>query len=204
MIKNPYQCTTFIKSAATLSGLPPDEGIEVAFVGRSNAGKSSALNALTHHKKLAKTSKTPGRTQLINLFQLDAHRRLVDLPGYGYAKVSATVLENWQILLSDYLSTRCCLRGLVVLMDCRHPFMPLDHVLIDLALRRSLKLHLLLTKADKLSHGALCTQLKKVHATALTYSPQITCQTFSALKKTGLDTFIHTLNTWYGFSDHFL
>ena len=130
MITNPYTRVTFLKSAAQLSQLPEDMGYEVAFVGRSNAGKSSALNTLTQNKRMARTSKTPGRTQLINLFTLDESRRLVDLPGYGYAKVSASLVRNWQQLLSDYLRVRESLKGLIIIMDCRHPLTPLDVSLI--------------------------------------------------------------------------
>src|SRR3990167_7795714 len=131
MIANPYKHATFLKSAAQMHQLPEDKGIEVAFVGRSNAGKSSALNTLTAQKKLARTSKTPGRTQLINLFVLDDERRLVDLPGYGYAKVSETTRLQWQRLLAEYLQKRTALKGLIILMDSRHPLTVLDEQLID-------------------------------------------------------------------------
>jgi len=120
MLTNPYTKAEFIKSAAKVSQLPPDLGYEVAFAGRSNAGKSSALNCLTSIKNLARTSKTPGRTQLINLFSLDDERRLVDLPGYGYAKVALKIKLEWQKNLAHYLETRQSLKGLVLLMDIRH------------------------------------------------------------------------------------
>ncbi|MCX7115561.1 MAG: ribosome biogenesis GTP-binding protein YihA/YsxC [Gammaproteobacteria bacterium] len=194
MTANPYKHATFLKSAAKISQLPADNGIEVAFVGRSNAGKSSALNTLTHNKKLARTSKTPGRTQLINLFELDEARRLVDLPGYGYAKVPAAVSKQWQHLLAQYLQTRECLVGLIVLMDCRHPLSPLDQILIDLALNRSLELHILLTKSDKLGYGALSNTLIDVRQSL---GEHISIQAFSALKKTGIDVLIEKLNSWY-------
>src|SRR5262245_48745088 len=134
MLANPYVKAVFLKSAARVSQLPPDLGYEVAFAGRSNAGKSSALNCLTGIKNLARTSKTPGRTQLINLFQLDEERRLVDLPGYGYAKVAMQVKMDWQQNLAHYLEVRNSLKGLVLLMDIRHPLKDLDKMMVDWAL----------------------------------------------------------------------
>ena len=130
MLTNHYRLATFLKSAALIKQLPHDNGYEVAFAGRSNAGKSTALNTLTIQKRLARTSKTPGRTQLINLFSLDDSRRLVDLPGYGYAEVPIKVKEEWQRTLARYLDVRTCLRGVVLLMDCRHPLQELDRNLI--------------------------------------------------------------------------
>src|SRR5580698_7416711 len=121
MTKSHYQKAKFLLSVANLHQLPPDEGIEIAIVGRSNAGKSSVLNQLTQNKSLARVSKTPGRTQLINLFGLDASRRMADLPGYGFAKVPQAVKEQWQTLLDNYLRTRDSLRGLLLVMDIRHP-----------------------------------------------------------------------------------
>ena len=126
-----YRQAQFLTSAAALNQLPPDEGIEVAFAGRSNAGKSTVLNVLTGQRQLARTSKTPGRTQLINLFTLDEHRRLVDLPGYGFAQVPQSVKLRWQETLSQYLEQRDCLKGLILLMDSRHPLQALDLNLLD-------------------------------------------------------------------------
>jgi GTP-binding protein len=197
MITNPYLNVTFLKSAAQLSQLPRDEGYEVAFVGRSNAGKSSALNTLTNQKRLARTSKTPGRTQLINLFDLDEARRLVDLPGYGYAKVSANVQRQWQKLLTDYLQHRACLKGLIVLMDTRHPLTPLDLQLIDFARARDLNIHILLTKADKLSRNQACLSLMKVEKALKHLDSNISVQGFSSLNRQGLDELIQVLNQWY-------
>ncbi|MEI6514156.1 MAG: ribosome biogenesis GTP-binding protein YihA/YsxC, partial [bacterium] len=152
MIINPYKQAEFLKSAAKVEQLPVDLGYEVAFAGRSNAGKSSALNCLTANGRLARTSKTPGRTQLINLFTVkDEHHRLVDLPGYGYAKVAMQVKLDWQKNLAHYLEVRESLRGLVVLMDSRHPLKDADQLLIQWAVNRQLPIHILLTKADKLS-----------------------------------------------------
>ncbi len=197
MITNPYTRVTFLKSAAQLSQLPEDMGYEVAFVGRSNAGKSSALNTLTQNKRMARTSKTPGRTQLINLFTLDESRRLVDLPGYGYAKVSASLVRNWQQLLSDYLRVRESLKGLIIIMDCRHPLTPLDVSLIEFAAARSLKLHILLTKADKLSRNQFKATEMKVQKALTVFPIDISVQAFSSLKKEGVEILVDRLNTWF-------
>lgn len=195
---NPYQHVTFLKSAARCATLPIDSGVEVAFIGRSNAGKSSALNALTHNRKMAKTSKTPGRTQLINIFEVDPLRRLIDLPGYGYAKVPLAVKQAWQNLLHDYLRTRRSLSGCILLMDCRHLFTELDIAFIELVTRRDLKLHILLTKSDKLSYGQLKQQLQRVEKGLLALPGENSVQAFSALKKTGLEDLIAVLDRWFG------
>lgn len=144
----------FLKSAAELEHLPLDEGAEVAFAGRSNAGKSSAINAITAQHRLAKTSKTPGCTQLINLFALNQKQRLVDLPGYGYAKVPKAIKLRWQDTLAKYLQTRTCLRGLILLTDIRHPLNPYDISMLQWSSEANLPVIMLLTKADKLSFGA--------------------------------------------------
>ena len=146
------QTASFIKSASQVDQCPADQGLEVAFAGRSNAGKSSALNTLTH-ARLARTSKTPGRTQLINFFGLDEHRRLVDLPGYGYAKVPVAVRRQWGEAMAQYFAERRSLVGVVVLMDIRHPGKELDLQMLDYAAARGLPVLALLTKADKLSFG---------------------------------------------------
>lgn len=197
MITNPYKNASFIKSAAKMSNLPEDIGIEVAFVGRSNSGKSSALNALTQNKNLARTSKQPGRTQLINLFRIDDFKRLVDLPGYGYAKVSATIQRDWKRLLTNYLNLRSSLQGLILIMDCRHPLTSLDETLIFAARDRQLKVHILLTKADKLSKSQQCITKIKVQQALANYQLDITIQLFSALKKTGIEELISKLNSWF-------
>lgn len=149
-----FRHTRFITSAATLDGLPADQGREVAFAGRSNAGKSSALNAITGVNGLARVSKTPGRTRLINLFGVADGMRLVDLPGYGYAKVPEAERRQWGQLLEAYLSTRRCLAGLVLVMDIRHPLTEHDRQLLGFAGELRLPVHALLTKADKLGRGA--------------------------------------------------
>ena len=197
MLINPYTRASFLKSAAQVSQLPPDEGYEVAFAGRSNAGKSSALNCLTSIKQLARTSKTPGRTQLINLFSLDESRRLVDLPGYGYAKVALEVKQNWQKHLAHYLEVRQCLRGLVLLMDCRHPLKELDQMMIDWSLDRQLPVHILLTKADKLSRSEVKNTVLKVRKHYQLMEEFITVQSFSAPNKDGLNELILKLNEWF-------
>lgn len=184
---NPFAAVRFLTSAAKLSQAPPDSGYELAFAGRSNAGKSSAINTICRQKQLARTSKTPGRTQLLNFFQLDDERRLVDLPGYGYARVSEKTKRTWQHSMEDYLVQRDCLRALVVLMDIRHPLMPLDRQLIDWAILHGRDLHLVLTKADKLKpKGAAAVLLETERAVKASHS-EISFQTFSALKGYGLE-----------------
>ncbi|WED44698.1 ribosome biogenesis GTP-binding protein YihA/YsxC [Legionella cardiaca] len=197
MLINPYVRASFLKSAARVNQLPPDQGFEVAFAGRSNAGKSSALNCLTGIRQLARTSKTPGRTQLINLFSLDESRRLVDLPGYGYAKVAQEVKQDWQQHLAHYLEVRQCLQGLVLLMDCRHPLKELDQMMIDWALSRQLPVHILLTKADKLSRSEVKNTLSKVRKHYQLMTDLISVQAFSSLKKEGLEELIIKLNQWF-------
>ncbi|WP_028389427.1 ribosome biogenesis GTP-binding protein YihA/YsxC [Legionella fairfieldensis] len=197
MLINPYSQAVFLKSAARVAQLPDDEGFEVAFAGRSNAGKSSALNCLTGIKQLARTSKTPGRTQLINLFSLDESRRLVDLPGYGYAKVAQQVKQDWQKNLAHYLEVRQCLRGLVLLMDSRHPLKELDQMMIDWALDRELPVHILLTKADKLNRSEIKNAVFKVRHHYQLMAELITVQSFSSLKKEGIEDLITQLNEWF-------
>ncbi|RTZ76493.1 MAG: YihA family ribosome biogenesis GTP-binding protein, partial [Gammaproteobacteria bacterium] len=163
-----YRQARFLTSAARLHQCPPDEGYEVAFAGRSNAGKSSAINAICDHKGLTKVSKTPGRTQLINFFELDEQRRLVDLPGYGYAKVSVKVKKAWQENLAEYLEKRRCLKGLILLMDVRHPLKEFDLQMLEWAGHMDLPTHVLLTKADKLKRGPASASLLKVKKTLKT------------------------------------
>ncbi|MDI1352044.1 MAG: ribosome biogenesis GTP-binding protein YihA/YsxC [bacterium] len=197
MSANPYTQAVFLKSAARVDQLPPDLGYEVAFAGRSNAGKSSALNCLTTIKSLARTSKTPGRTQLINLFALDDQRRLIDLPGYGYAKVAMQVKVEWQKNLAHYLEVRESLKGLILLMDIRHPLKDLDQMMIDWALNRQLPVHILLTKADKVSRSEAKNTVLKVSKHYELAEHLITVQSFSSLKKLGVEDLIVQLNSWY-------
>lgn len=195
---NPYAQSVFLKSAALVSQLPADVGYEVAFAGRSNAGKSSALNCLTGVRQLARISKTPGRTQLINLFSVkDETRRLVDLPGYGYAKVPLQVKHDWQKNLAHYLDVRQSLRGLILLMDIRHPLKDLDQMMITWAIDRQLPVHLLLTKADKLSRGQAQSTVLQVRKSYDLLSDLLTVQSFSSLKKQGVDELIDVLNPWF-------
>jgi GTP-binding protein len=197
MLENPYSKAVFLKSAPRVSHLPEDSGYEVAFAGRSNAGKSSALNCLTGIKGLARTSKTPGRTQLINLFQLDGERRLVDLPGYGYAKVALQVKMDWQKNLAHYLEVRHSLKGLILLMDVRHPLKELDLMMVDWALNRDLPIHILLTKADKLSRSDVKNTVLKVRKYYDLAEHLVTIQSFSSLKKEGIGELIAQLNQWF-------
>ncbi|WP_058517075.1 ribosome biogenesis GTP-binding protein YihA/YsxC [Legionella parisiensis] len=197
MPENPYSKAVFLKSAARVSHLPEDSGYEIAFAGRSNAGKSSALNCLTGIKNLARTSKTPGRTQLINLFEIGEARRLVDLPGYGYAKVALQVKMEWQKNLAHYLEVRQSLKGLILLMDIRHPLKDLDQMMIDWALERELPIHILLTKSDKLSRSEVKTTLSKVRKHYDLAEHLVTVQSFSSLKKEGVEELIARLNQWF-------
>lgn len=193
-----YRNARYLLGAADLKQLPFDSGIEVAFAGRSNAGKSSALNALTDNKSLARVSKTPGRTQLINLFGLDDERRLVDLPGYGYAKVSKEMKANWQATLAKYLQTRQCLKGLVLVMDIRHPLKDTDSQMVQWAIAGGLQVHCLLSKADKLSRNEQAKQLALVQRTLKEYGDAASVQIFSAHAKLGLEVLNARMDGWYG------
>jgi GTP-binding protein len=192
-----FRSAEFLTSAAKLSQCPDDEGWEVAFAGRSNAGKSSAINSLTGNRKLARTSKTPGRTQLINFFALSPTQRLVDLPGYGFAKVPQAVKAAWTRQLEAYLQERQSLRGLVLLMDCRHPLQAFDEQLLAWARLAAMPVHILLTKADKLKRGAAKSALLQTErATREQGDGLVTVQLFSALKHQGHEQLIEVLNRW--------
>lgn len=194
-----YSQAQFFTSAPDIGHLKNDDGIEVAFAGRSNAGKSSALNTLTRQKNLARTSKTPGRTQLINVFNLDEERRLVDLPGYGYAQVPIKMKEKWQRSLGEYLQKRKSLKGLVVLMDIRHPFKDLDQQLIQWAVASEIPVLALLTKADKLKSGKRKEQTLMAQEASMAFCGDVTVHAFSSLNKIGLDKLEMKLNEWFGF-----
>jgi len=201
-IKNPIlglcQQATFLTSAAKVDQCPPDLGLEVAFAGRSNAGKSSALNTLTH-ANLARTSKTPGRTQLINFFRLDDERRLVDLPGYGYAKVPMPLKQHWQMHLEAYLGSRASLAGVILLMDVRHPLTEFDRMMLDWSRASQMPLHLMLTKADKLAFGAARNTLLKVQKEVRQgWGEGISVQLFSAPKRQGIEEAHGVLARWLG------
>lgn len=193
-----YNTARFLISAAKLSQCPEDVGAEVAFAGRSNAGKSSAINSLTNQNSLARTSKTPGRTQLINFFDLNVDGiRIVDLPGYGYAKVPIAMKEHWQKHLDAYLQRRQCLRGVVLVMDIRHPMKEFDEMMINWCESTGVPLHILLTKADKLKRGpAQATLLKIEKETKERLADKVSVQVFSALKKTGVDQLRNRLDSW--------
>ncbi|PLW71016.1 YihA family ribosome biogenesis GTP-binding protein [Pseudohalioglobus lutimaris] len=191
-----YRQAQYLTSAARFNQCPPDEGWEVAFAGRSNAGKSSAINSLTNNKKLAKTSKTPGRTQLINFFELTPTQRLVDLPGYGFAKVPVAVKKEWTRQLENYLAKRQCLRGMILLMDVRHPLQPFDEQMLNWALTAHMPVHILLTKADKLKKGPANNSLLAVRKAMQAHQELVSVQLFSALKHTGHEQLIQVLNNW--------
>jgi GTP-binding protein len=200
MNKLNYQQAKFLLSVADIKQLPSDEGAEVAFIGRSNAGKSSALNVLTRQKNLARTSKTPGRTQLINFFVLDDQRYLVDLPGYGYAKVSQKTKADWQKLVDLYLKKRESLSGLVLLMDIRHPLRDYDKQVLLWAKQVNLPVHILLTKADKLSRGAGIRVLYQVQKEIAELKDIVTVQIFSSLKKIGREELEQKLDLWLDYN----
>lgn len=188
-----FEKAGYLISAANLSQCPADSGAEVAFAGRSNAGKSSALNALTRNSKLARTSKTPGRTQLLNFFELESQIRLVDLPGYGYAKVPDALKKQWQDLIDQYLRQRHCLRGLVLVMDIRHPMSDFDRMMLDWGAACEMPVHVLLSKADKLKKMAQARQLATVKQELGVRQQAVSVQTFSALKREGVQALAATL-----------
>ncbi|PCJ92517.1 MAG: YihA family ribosome biogenesis GTP-binding protein [Porticoccaceae bacterium] len=188
----------FLLSAPSIKQCPDDTGKEVAFAGRSNAGKSSAINTLTNNKKLARTSKTPGRTQLLNFFTLTEDCRLVDLPGYGFAKVPKAMKQAWDRNLAGYLQERQSLQGLVMLMDIRHPLRQYDWQMIRWASESGMPIHLLLTKADKLKKGPAKSTLLQVERdlTDENLMENITIQMFSSLKKEGINELKEKLQSW--------
>ena len=186
---------SFIKSAAKLHQSPQDSGYEVAFAGRSNAGKSTTINALLGHK-LAKTSKTPGRTQLLNFFSVGDEKRLVDLPGFGYAKVSRQILIHWHKLLQQYFSRRNSLVGTILIMDIRHPLTDLDLMMLDICNANQIQVHILLNKADKLSKSKAKQTLEQVAKQVHGYQIPISLQTFSGLKKTGVSDCNEMISKW--------
>ncbi|MFV9979334.1 MAG: ribosome biogenesis GTP-binding protein YihA/YsxC [Francisella endosymbiont of Hyalomma asiaticum] len=194
-----YSKAKYIMGVAKVSQLPEDIGVEVAFAGRSNAGKSSALNTLTDQKGLAKVSKTPGRTQIINLFDLGDNNRLVDLPGYGYAKVSETIKRQWQSEMENYLTSRKCLNSIVLLVDSRHELKEFDSLMIEIAISFGLNLHILLTKADKLNNKERAQANRMIESFLKTFvtMDKISYQLFSSLTKIGLDKFKEKLDSWY-------
>ncbi len=202
MSMNPfYQRAHFLTAASQLNQAPADSGREVAFAGRSNAGKSSAINALCHQKALARTSKTPGRTQQIIFFELDDERRLVDLPGYGYAKVSEAIKLQWQQHLADYLEQRRSLVGLVIVMDIRHPLTDFDRQMLAWGKRGDMSILLLLTKADKLKRGAAQATRLAVERDVAADTGRISVGLFSALERQGVESVQGILDQWLEVTD---
>ncbi len=196
-----YHQAKFMLSASKLSEAPEDQGKEVAFAGRSNAGKSSAINTLTRQNSLARISKTPGRTQLLNFFEIDETRKIVDLPGYGYAKVPLAVKKQWHQMMENYLHKRKALCGIILMMDIRHPLTDFDMQMIEWCEHTQLPLHILLTKADKLNYGAAKNTLFKVQKELSDIDVDVTLQLFSSLKKTGIADAHHMLDQWFGLID---
>ena len=196
-----YHQASFIMSAAEVAKAPSDEGIEIAFAGRSNAGKSSALNTLTRQKSLARISKTPGRTQLLNFFHIDDERRFVDLPGYGYAKVPLSVKKKWHHMMENYLQERQSLQGMILVMDVRHPLTEFDWKMLEWCEHKQIPLHILLTKADKLKFGAAKNSLLQVERTLKQAELAVSLQLFSSLKKTGVDEIHQVLDGWFQFEN---
>lgn len=196
-----YRNASFLTSAGTLSHCPQDNALEVAFIGRSNAGKSSAINMLTEQPKLARTSKTPGRTQLLNYFEIANNRYLVDLPGFGYAKVPPKMKQKWEKELTRYLEERQSLQGVILLVDIRHPFKSSDMMIVDWASRAQMPLHILLTKADKLNHGAAKNKLLAGQKQLKPYGKNISLQLFSALNGSGANDLRKQLNAWLSYEE---
>lgn len=188
-----FDSARFLTSAPRLADCPPDTGAEVAFAGRSNAGKSSALNCLTRNSKLARTSKTPGRTQLINFFSLSSgDHRLVDLPGYGYAKVNRDMKQDWDQNIGEYLAERRSLKGIILLMDVRHPMTDFDEMMVRWSVETEMPLRVLLTKADKLKRGPAASTFQRVRSQLHSQANWLSVQLFSSLKKDGVEE----LETW--------
>ncbi len=195
-MKSIYRQASYLLNADKMAQLPNYDGFEVAFAGRSNAGKSSAINTITDQKSLARTSKTPGRTQHIIFFKLDENRYLVDLPGYGFAKVPKSVKDKWQKFLANYLQTRSNLSGLILMMDIRHPLTEYDQQMLEWCNAFNMPGHILLTKSDKISRSNGCTTLQQVKKYLSSSPADISVQLFSALKRTGIEEVHDKLNSW--------
>lgn len=196
-----FQRASFLTAVTRIGQAPEDSGREVVFAGRSNSGKSSAINALCHQKALARTSRTPGRTQQIIFFALDGERRLVDLPGYGYAKVSEAIKLEWQRHMAEFLERRRSLAGLVIVMDIRHPLTDYDRQMLNWGIARGLPVLLLLAKADKLKRGAVsATQLAVQRAVAAWTQAQVRVMPFSTLDRIGVEPVQAVLEEWLGSS----
>nr|VFK58404.1 MAG: GTP-binding protein [Candidatus Kentron sp. TUN]VFK61759.1 MAG: GTP-binding protein [Candidatus Kentron sp. TUN]VFK67319.1 MAG: GTP-binding protein [Candidatus Kentron sp. TUN] len=194
--KSLYERAVFLRGAVRYSQFPPDQGGEVAFAGRSNVGKSSAINIITGIRALARTSKIPGRTQQINFFQLDEKRRLVDLPGYGYAKVPEKIRRTWAVMVGDYLQRRQSLQGVILLMDVRRPLTTLDCQLVDWCHTANLPFHVVLTKSDKLSRTNTQTIRRETFRRLSILGNDVDVILFSATQKQGVDEVREYLDKW--------
>lgn len=197
---NRYRQCRYLLSVHQLHQLPPDDGFEIAFAGRSNAGKSSAINCICDQKSLAKTSRTPGHTQAINYFSVDEQRHIVDLPGYGYARVANSTKKHWQKILTEYLTNRRALTALMLIIDIRHPLQPVDWMLLELTVKRALPVHLLLTKCDKLSRSQSNKQLYQIKADLERAGVDATLQLFSASQRIGVEDAHSVLDDWFQFA----
>ena len=196
-----YFNTQFLTSAHQLSQLPPDTGVEIAFAGRSNSGKSSAINTITRTRNLARSSKTPGRTQLLNYFKVSDNRFIVDLPGYGYAKVPQSSREHWSKTLGEFIKQRESLLCVVIVMDARHPLTKNDWQMIDLCIEANVNLHFLLTKSDKLNRSAAAKTLRDTQIALEDAGVEATLQLFSSLKEVGVNDAHQLLDMWLFDSD---
>lgn len=202
VVKNPFVNVRFGVGAVSLRQLPPDQGAEVAFAGRSNAGKSSVINTITAHKALARTSKTPGRTQEINVFVFDDQRRLVDLPGFGYARAPHAAKRRWQHMLNRYLELRQSLRGLMLVMDVRHPLTDDDLQLLRWCQQTAMPVHVLLTKSDKLARARAAATLREVVQALAVFGPLVSAQLFSSPKGQGAEQARAVLADWLGLASY--
>lgn len=193
-MRSSYHNASFLTSVAKPDQLPEDTGAEVAFAGRSNSGKSSVINVICQQKSLARTSKTPGRTQTINFFVLSPHRRLVDLPGYGYATAPEKVRRSWQKMIEYYINRRQSLQGLILVMDIRHPLSDYDWQMLNWSNHQRLPVHILLTKADKLKRGQAMNAVRTVMKALNNGVNGV--QSFSALTRFGLNEVQEVLDLW--------
>ncbi|MBF9018071.1 ribosome biogenesis GTP-binding protein YihA/YsxC [Oceanispirochaeta sp. M2] len=192
-----FNTIKFVMSGAYVKALPQENGIEIAFAGRSNAGKSSALNALANRKNLAKTSSVPGKTQHINMFKVTDDLRIADLPGYGYAKVPPKEKKRWQQEMTDYILKRESLVGIVLVMDIRHPLTELDRAMLDLAVTGDREVHIVLSKADKIKSGARQKTLSEMNKALKGLPIPWSIQTLSSVKKDGVKELRQQISFWY-------
>ncbi len=190
-----FEKTYFLKSAAMPVHFPEDTGIEIAFSGRSNAGKSTVINSIVG-SNIAKVSKTPGRTRLVNFFSVAEHKNLVDLPGFGYAKVAKSIQKQWKIVLEEYFANRQALAGIILIMDIRHPLKETDQQMLEFCSTYNIPTHILLNKADKLSKNARLNTLKNTTDQLRTYQNPITLQIYSTLKNIGVEDLRKILINW--------